>query len=353
MKRNKLLCFFIILIVSLLIINQPCTILSNTNHVKIPTEKLEIVADIPSLTSVCWGLRTWRFIQLKNGNDGLALIREVNGLLTGPCYLLELYDLKEKRKTKDIFLGTRQDFKLDENLFAVAEPDILVDKENNIYIGYIDIIIICDNELKILDFILPDLKGFNLYYYGMLFIKDNKIFFGLLDGKIASIDKNTGKAIDNIYIDKEKYPELKNLGTYSINNYSDSFIAIFYKDFPNSKIKENRKVVFIYNIEKKLVEQKFIYDKDHFLTSMCTGFRSSFPYLFFIFSDSDDCLNFYVQNTETKWENILQLEVGLMNTQLIINKIGDEYFCYFNVFYFGDDPKDIIYKLNLTEYLEK
>ena len=96
----------------------------------------------------------------------------------------------------------------------------------------------------------------------MSFIKNDKIFFLQKDGKIISIDKNSGVIIDNIAIDKDKFSELHNLHTASIINFNDSNILIYYDDFLHTKEKENRKVIFVYNVDNYSVEKKFMYDND-------------------------------------------------------------------------------------------
>ncbi|HOJ16749.1 MAG TPA: hypothetical protein PLC43_06250 [Caldisericia bacterium] len=350
---NRRISKLLTLILLVTIILQACESTFSGTFIEVPESKFELIAELPSFDSplpiTCYG--SWQFVKLKGNREGIAFIREVHGPLGGPCFLLGFYDIEKKAIVKDSFLSTSEEL-------MYHPPVILVDNENKLYISLKDIIIVCDVELNILNILEPDLENYDLDYLTMSFIKDGKIFF-LQDGKIFSIDINTGKIVDYINIDKEKYPELENLGTISIADYKDSSILIYYGDFPNGK--ENRKVILIYDIDENSVKNKFIFSGEHYLISgeigKPYGFISCYPYIFIMLSNNSN-INLFVYNIETKNEVILQFGKKFSVYSSSIDKIitrGTDITCYIWEHYSLDDDgviKDAVYSLDLTEYLK-
>ena len=352
MKRAKLKV--LILIVFLISVTTlPYNLMSKNRFIEVQEEKFNIIAELPSFDSplpiTCYG--SWQFLKLKGNREGIAFIREVYGFLGDSSYLLGIYDIEKKEIVKDSFLATSKEL-------MHHQPVILVDNENKLYISLKNIIFVCDAELNILNILEPDLENYDLDYLNMSFIKGGKIFF-LQDGRIFSIDINTGKIIDYINIDKEKYPELENLGTLSIADYKDSSILIYYGDFPNGK--ENRRVIFIYDIDANSVKNKFIFSGEHYLVSGEIGkpyrFISCYPYIFIKLANNSD-INLFVYNIETENEVILQFGKKFSAYSSSIDKIiirETDITCYIWDHYSLDDDekiKNVVYSADLTEYLK-
>lgn len=358
--ENRRISKLLILALSVIIILQACESTFSGTFTKIPKEKFETIAELPSFGSILANYVRWEFIQLKSGREGIAFIREVHGLLGGSCFLLGLYDIEKKEIIKDIFLATDEELDMEYPYSHMdIVPDILVDSENKLYISMKDKIIICDNKLNILNILEPNLKDYDLNYLTMSFVKKSKIFF-LQEGRIFSIDANTGKIVDYINIDKGKYPELKNLGTWYIADYKDSLILIYYGDFPKGK--EKRRVIFIYDIDNHSVTNKFVFSDKHYLISgeigNPIGFKSCYPYIFIMLCNNNSDINIFTYNIETKNEEILQLEKKFFicetSAYTIMKKEGRYYYLYIWEHFYDNngENKDAVYSANITEYLK-
>ena len=353
--KNKKIIKLLVLMLSAIMILQASGLTFSGTFVEVPESKFEVIAELPSFKSIFPDHIRWNFIQLEEKSEGLVLVREIEGFKNS-CFLLELYDIKKKEIIRNVFLGTSEELR-EELSSIITISDLVVDSENKLYIGLKNEIFVFSNELRLLKILtIPDLKSYNIDFPNILFSKENKLFI-LWFGKVISVDKNTGEVVDNININKSDYSEITNLGTHGIADYKESSIAIYYADYILRKEKEWKKVLFTYNVNTQTVEKKFIFSEEDNLFSneiyACFHIDSCYPYITIWVEDSDYNTYVFICNPESEWVNLLKL--GRLYAPDInrgrIRKEEDKYFYYLQT-YDNSKKRDIIFRINLTEYLK-
>lgn len=326
---------------------------------KLPTPKLELVAQLPIYNQTMWygAFSSVRKVKLNNDHPGFVYVRAMEGIIFESHYALGLYDSIDKRITREIYLCSGKE--LESNDGIECRPTILVDENNQIYVTVKRQIYVFSNYLNLYDILEPDLDTLHISSLLRLnFFKNNSIV-ALRDGIVLFIDKTSGVLTDHITIDKSIDPDIKGLKTVSLQDCTkDSILMYFSVD--EEKAQNTRKVVAEVDMTTKTIKQKWIINKENYPKIPYTNnfFSLSYANPWFIFwtpcpSQDSTGVQLFIINTKTNQETLIELPLCSVIYKWL-EKEGDTLYAYIRCPDGTDSDgyrQEGIYRIALNKYL--